>query len=280
MSILLPSVALARGIGDVRQTRNVHFCHPLTLTQRCTHDCAHEVLVTADRLAVPDRMEGMLRQLLLNDLQDTSSFDTFELGLFEWYVKETDEVIDKMLAAERDYLEEQTSAELEDPNDSGIVAAAYYLKRVRYSHVVYLVSLMETFLGRECGRLSLAIGEQNIRFTLTELSGDQWTKKRKFLERYGDFSLSEEAWQDIQDLITLRNNIVHDNGAVSELSKKGRARLERYTGINLTNPDVAVESSYVAEAFASVRRLCDEVDREVHSAIQRAIRPTAVGTSG
>lgn len=225
-----------------------------------------------DDFDVPENIKRMLRQSFLEeeDLQPLLSLDVFELELFEWYVKETDQIIDKMLVAEQACIQEQLDAGREHVNDSGIVAANYYLRRIRYSHVIYLTSLVETFLSRECTRLSVAIGERNLPFKLEELSGNQWKKKRKFLERYGNFTLSDDVWRSLDDLIILRNSIVHDNGMVSDLSKKHRDRLKKYVGIKLTNVEVVVEPSYVKGAFASVRKLCEAVDRDVSDAIRRA----------
>ncbi len=235
--------------------------------------------MTVDDINVPEGIKRMLQQSFLEDLQRTSSLDVFEIELFEWYVREAEEVINKMLAAEREYIQKQINAEREDINDSGIAATKYYLKRVRYSHVIYLTSLVETFLDWECTRLAVAIGDQNIPFKVNELSGNQWERKRRFLERYGKFTLSEGIWRDIHDLITLRNNIVHNNGAVSELNNGHRSRLQKYAGIKLASTEVVLESSYVTEAFASVRKLCEAIDRSVGDAIQREIRSAPVSVS-
>jgi len=55
-----------------------------------------------------------------------------------------------MLLEEQRYIQEQADSGQQDLNDSGIVAAEYYAKRIRYSHVIYMASLLEAFLRGEC----------------------------------------------------------------------------------------------------------------------------------
>ena len=94
-----------------------------------------------------------------------------------------------MISAEHKYIEAQVRIGEEEINDSGMVAIEYCLKRSRYSHVIYLVSLFESFLDNSCIKLSQIIGKNNLQFNVTELKGDQWSVKKKYLERYGKFQI-------------------------------------------------------------------------------------------
>jgi hypothetical protein len=55
----------------------------------------------------------------------------FELSLFEFYLSENAAMIERMLAAESSYVEQQQLQGIEFANDSGIVAAEYFTKRIR-----------------------------------------------------------------------------------------------------------------------------------------------------
>src|SRR5665647_2544818 len=99
---------------------------------------------------VPEAVKKSLRTMLLRQIQGTPALDTYELELFDWYIKETETLLDEMLSSERAFIQEQVQAGAEDLNDSGIVAVDYYLKRVRYSHIIYMASLLESFLDRSC----------------------------------------------------------------------------------------------------------------------------------
>ncbi|CDH45917.1 hypothetical protein [Candidatus Contendibacter odensensis] len=133
--------------------------------------------------------ESFFRKMMLDNLKSTSTIDGYELQLFDWYIRETEQLIAGMLSAEKTYIQEQIDAGAEDINDSGIVAAEYHLKRVRYSHVIYMTSLLEIFLERSCEKLTNIIGKQNMPFNVGDLQGDPWSVKRKFLERYGKFEI-------------------------------------------------------------------------------------------
>src|ERR1700748_1826515 len=94
------------------------------------------------------------RPWLLQELKRESGLDTDELGLFEVYEREHARTIEEMLRVEREFVEEQVNAGVEAPNDSGFVAVEYYIKRFRYSDVIYLASLLETFLERASAKLT------------------------------------------------------------------------------------------------------------------------------
>lgn len=225
-----------------------------------------------DNRQLPDEVKRSLRKLMLGQSKDTSSLDIYELELFEWYSKETQKVLDEMLSTEQEYIREQVDAGQEDVNDSGIVAVEYYLKRVHYSHVIYMASLLEIFLERECDRLTAAIGTRNMPFKLTELKGDQWSTKRKFLERYGQFAVPDEIWHEVRNLTSLRNNLVHDNGAVSELAPSEKTALSKRPGIAFNDSEIVIEAEYVAHAFAAIKRFCQHIEVKVSEAIGRAIQ--------
>ena len=198
--------------------------------------------------------------MLLGQLRNTSALDVYELELFDWYVRKTEDLLDEMLSAERTYIQEQIDSGPEDINDSGMVAVEYYLKRVRYSHVIYMASLLETFLERSCGRLTTVIGAQNLPFTSAELKGDQWSVKRKVLERYGKITVPEDVWSEIQALILLRNNLVHDNGSTSELKPNEKAVIAKRAGVKLSGYEIVLEAEYVRSAFEAIKSLVQFVE--------------------
>lgn len=222
-----------------------------------------------DEAAGPESIKTQMRTLMLDEIKNQSSLDVFELELFEWYVKETEVLIGKVLEDERNYVREQMECDPEQINDSGIVAAEYYLKRVRYSHVIYLASILETFLERECGRITAAVDEMNIPFALKELNGDQWSKKRKYIERYGRIDVSASAWKKADELIALRNHLVHDNGSLSELGDQEKRRFTKSPGINFDQTQIIVEFEFIRYAFEAVKELCSDIDEKVSGAISR-----------
>jgi hypothetical protein len=229
-----------------------------------------------DDQQVPEAIKRLLRPMLLDQLRETPILDIYELELFDWYVRETEELLNGMLSAEGAYIQEQIETEIQNINDSGMVAVEYYLERIRYSHVIYMTSLLETFLERSCGRLTTIVGKHNLPFTATELKGDQWSVKRKFLERYGKFSIPKNVWAEIQVLILLRNNIVHDNGSTRELKPKEKTMLAKRPGVKLSGHEVVIEAEYVRSAFKAIKYMVQFIEAQLGEVVGRAIRPRTV----
>jgi len=226
--------------------------------------------------SIPDALKRPFRMSLLHQIQGTSTLDIHELEFFDWYVKETETLLVNMLSSERAFIQEQVQVGAEDINDSGMVAVNYYLKRVRYSHVIYMASLLETLLERSCVTLTTVIGDQNLPFAVTELKGDNWTVKRKFLERYGKFSVPDNLRSEIQALITLRNNLVHDNGSTCDMKDDERKILAKCSGINLDGYEVAIEDDYIRSALESIKSMVRFIEGQIGAVVDRAIHPKPV----
>lgn len=224
---------------------------------------------------VPPELKHKMRKAFLAQLEP-STIDVFELELFDWYQQETEMVVRGMLAAEHEGMRKQTARGVEDVNDSGIVAAEYYTKRIRYSHVIYLTSLLETCLERACSVLRTVIGDENILFELRELSGDQWSKKRKFLERYGRFELPRDDWSEIEVLTSVRNCLVHDNGNPLGLSQKAREAVGQRPGIDIEGYEVRIEEAFIRHSYEAVRSFVHSVEKRLKEVVQRAQRPRSV----
>ncbi len=217
---------------------------------------------------IPDHMKKPLRAMLLSSM-DCDTLDVFEIQLFEWYVKEAETTLKKMLETENSYIEEQISIGIEDINDSGIVAVEYYSKRIRYSHIIYLTSLLESCLERACTTLTVAVGKENIPFSIKELKDDQWSKKRKYLERYGKFELPNQCWSELQTLIKVRNFLVHENGDTNNLSEELKHLLNECQGLDVSRNEFKIEESYIQSSFQSVKLFVNSVEKQVNLVIQR-----------
>lgn len=225
---------------------------------------------------IPDAVRKSLRQILLNQFQNTATLDNYELELFDWYVKESETLLEDMLSSEITFIKDQVQVGAEDINDSGIVAVNYYLKRVRYSHITYMASLLETFLDRSCTALNAVIGDQNTPFAVNELKGDKWSVRRKYLERYGKFSVPDSLWLDINALITLRNNLVHENGSTCNMKVDDRKILAKRSGIILDGNEVVIESDYIASAFVAIKLLVQFIEEQIGDVVDRTIHPKQV----
>lgn len=224
---------------------------------------------------IPDYLKNAMRKHFLSGLKGHRSLETYELDLFGWFRRETEEAWAQMDDQEQKYIQEQVAGGAEEINDSGILAVSYYRKRTRYSHVIFLASLLESAMKRECDRLSIALGEK-VLFRPSELKGDPWSARKVFLERHGSFQTPDDLWDSIKSLLTVRNALVHHNGEVSLLTRDQVSTLGKIPGVDMDRSEVGIEAGYLDQATESVRNLMEFIHQSVNSVIDRAVRPQAV----
>lgn len=214
-----------------------------------------------------------VRRHWYEELRSRRSVEVFELELFLWYLRDTEAMLERSYAEESSYVQEQIAAGYEDVNDSGMLASDYQARRVRYSHVIHLTALLETVLKRECERLALALGDQGAPIAPTEIKGNQWTSKKKFLERFGHLRIPDSLWTPMWTLIEVRNAIVHDNGIVNKLPNPFTSVAGVPTGITITSGEIELTRDFIAESFTLVKDLAEYLHSEVGQVIARRLRP-------
>lgn len=191
---------------------------------------------------IPDYLKNAMRKHFLSGLKGHRSLETYELDLFGWFRRETEETWAQMDTEEQKYVQEQIAAGAEEINDSGVLAVGYYRKRMRYSHVIFLASLLEGAMKHECDRLTIALGAK-VLFKPSELKGDPWSARKVFLERHGSFQTTADLWDSIKDLLAVRNALVHHNGEISLLTQEQVAALGKIPGVDVEHSDVGIEAS-------------------------------------
>lgn len=206
-------------------------------------------------------------------LHSLEAVGEFERELFQWYLMESEAMLRRIQAEEVTYIKEQVAAGNQDVNESGLLATDYQARRVRYSHVIYLASMLETVLKRECHRLKLALGHQGAPFSPTEIKGDQWTSKKKFLERFGHFEIPDSLWSRVHAITRVRNILIHDNGAIDVPSP---TILHGLPGIKVSSGELEIEAAFVTAAFASISSLTDYLRDKVSDVIALRLRPQRI----
>lgn len=229
-----------------------------------------------DKLEIPPGLRSRFRREFLMSIENKAGIDQDETELFDWFVQETDGMIDSMLATERTVIQEQVDSGREDINDSGLVAVGYFAKRMRYSHVIFLTSLFETYLDHACTMLRNVIGEGNMPFTLEELAGDKWSKRRRFLQRYGHFEVKQTKWETVEVLTLIRNVLVHENGRTTGITEKNRKRLDQHPGLRLDGYEVIVEPEFIKAMSSELKLLINEIHAEIQKVASRAIKPQGI----
>ena len=224
---------------------------------------------------VPDYLKLGMHRRFLARLKDSRSLDTYELDLFRWFRTETEETWDRMDSEEQRYIEEQVISESEEINDSGVLAVDYYRKRMRSSHVIFLASLLEGSMKRECDRITLALGEQ-ILFKPSELKGDPWSIRKTFIEKYGSFVITNNLWAPIQALLSVRNALVHHSGETSLLTEQQIRELGKIDGVTVDAGYVGIDVSFIDAMSKSVQDLMEFIHSNTNDVIDRAIKPRGI----
>jgi hypothetical protein len=200
-----------------------------------------------------------------------SVLDEDELDLFDWCVVQTDGLIATMISDAHSETKKALDAGDECAGDSWI-PVDYFANRTRWGQIVYLASLVESFLTRACERLENAAGGQNILFKLDELSGEKLRKRRKFLQRYGNIDISDKIWAPIDKMVRIRNIVVHENG---RLASNQSGNPDWPPGVQARDGELVLESSFVGSCRLAVRNLIDHVESERRKSPIEALNPTS-----
>ena len=221
-----------------------------------------------------------LRKRLLDQMKGQEILGCDELSLFEWYVSEQTKIIDTMLREERAYLKEQADPclDLGDVNDSGMVVVEYFTKRARYADVIYLTSLLELYLQRASKKLETVVGSHNVTFRPNELAGNKWTRHKKFLERYGNFTFPDEVWITLLALIDVRNILVHENGDSDAIPSATLTRIQS-PGLQVDRGELVVEDAYIAHCLSAFRSLVQHINYQINQTIDCTLRPQQLTTA-
>ncbi|KAA0909478.1 hypothetical protein FLO80_21450 [Aquicoccus porphyridii] len=214
---------------------------------------------------------------MLNSVKDEGVFDNNELGLFKWYADETEKVIKEMQKEELRWIQEQegAGAAFSDVDDGGLIPVEYYSDRMRYSHVIYLTTLLERYLASASGRLN-AILDRSLVFQPNDLQGDKWDKHRKFLEKYGQCKFPSDAWKALRTLIFVRNILVHENGDASSIKKNDLDRIKKCPGLDVAHGEVIVKYAYIEHCLSSFGYFVKHIERLIEQSYERGDRPRTV----
>ena len=227
--------------------------------------------MTRQKRDLPEHLKRAIQSLLISQM-GSGTLDPLEIELFDWYERETEVILNEMLSTELLYIREQSSVHCDDMG-SGIIAVEYFAKRIRYSHVIYLTSLLETSLERACSALINTVGHEIKPFGPNELKGDQWQKTIRFLNRYGNFEFPGDLWEELRSLIAVRNCLVHENGNTINLSLDKLRAMRNYPGISIESSELVIEVAYIHYASAAVKAFLRELEQRVKKVLEKVRQP-------
>jgi len=129
-----------------------------------------------------------------------------------------------------------------------------FRQKLRCSYVVILVSSLETILESMCDDF----GDRNdVRVRFNDLRGDLINRTKKYLRkvRKYDRDLPSTFWESIQDIIKVRNCIVHQAGNVSRSGKEANLRSlqGQCEGYSVEGDQIVLENGFCEWALEAVR---------------------------
>jgi hypothetical protein len=192
-----------------------------------------------------------------------------ELELFEAYLKENARLIKKMY-------------DEMDPEDDR--AERYVERRAMYSHVIYLASLLETYLKRACARVERTRPQEeadearNGRFRLRDIAGDKWDQPKRFLEVYLRFPFPA-SWSALRSLADVRNFLVHDNGSLESLerdARKAKRASFQNLGLDIDGLELVITEGFITSTLSAFRNVVEQIENRLKAELERAESPLAV----
>ncbi|MDJ0709568.1 MAG: hypothetical protein QNJ14_04210 [Woeseiaceae bacterium] len=216
---------------------------------------------------IPDYLKARFEADLRREYASEPLFDYYELSLFKWHLQETENLNKRMHDAALQYIREQVDNDVDIVNDSGMLPVEYFYRRVRYSDVVFMVSLLESLLEKACMRLRQLLPRVDMP---ENFSGGKWRGPQQFLERYGEVQTPENLWEPVKRLIDVRNLIVHDNGSAEPLGDDGRKELSKCAGLSIKGGRVEVSPEYVERAIDDIELLIQHYEEGIRQTVERA----------
>ena len=159
-----------------------------------------------------------------------------------------------------------------DADEAGPVPLEYFVRRMGYSHVIFLAALFEATLEHACEAIGCITGQPVSGFLPEEASVNAWAWRRKFLKRHGRFQVDDAFWEFTETLRTLRNALVHDDGTTFGMDSGQLKRLRATPGLRFDSFEIFVETAFVQEASARLKCLMATIQSEVIACLARTPR--------
>lgn len=124
----------------------------------------------------------------------------------------------------------------------------------RASTIVALISFVETTLSQICRDVRLITQED---LKPSDLNGSAVGKSKKYLKRFGGFTVDQVAWERIDDIVQIRNTLVHTNGDIDQCRnpRKIREIVSANPGLKETYGAISIDRSYLEHCLAGVEDL-------------------------
>jgi hypothetical protein len=121
----------------------------------------------------------------------------------------------------------------------------------RASTITALVSFVETTLSQICRDVRLITLED---LKPSDLNGSAMGKSKTYLKRFGGFTLDQVVWEQLDDIVQIRNALVHANGDIDQCKnpKQIREIVSANPGLNETYGAIAIDRTYLEHCLRCV----------------------------
>lgn len=184
------------------------------------------------------------------------------------YTRAMEELVDQAEQAELDTLSPEADA-LND-EDRGEFWAWHYPAHwdqvvrgtFRASTVMALVSFVETTISQVSRDVRLVTQEE---LKASDLNGSAVEKSRKYLGRFGGFSVDADTWRELNNIIEVRNALVHTNGCIDQCRNPGKIRsiVAKGPGLNENYGAISIDKSYMEHCLECVQALLLSLSNEM-----------------
>lgn len=141
----------------------------------------------------------------------------------------------------------------------------------RASTIIVLISFVETTLSQICRDVRLITKEE---LRPGDLNGGAVERSKRYLKRFGGFSVDQAAWERIDDIIQIRNALVHANGDVDQCKNPGKVReiVSANLGLNEIYGAISIDSSYLEHCLGCTQDLLSSLSFEMKELCSRIKR--------
>ena len=138
----------------------------------------------------------------------------------------------------------------------------------RASTITALISFVETTLSQICRDVRL-ITQEDLR--PSDLNGSAVGKSKKYLKRFGGFTVDQVVWERIEDIVQVRNALVHANGDIDQCRnpRKVREIVSANPGLNEKYGALSIDRSYLECCLKCVEGLLSSLSFEMKELCSR-----------
>lgn len=221
----------------------------------------------------PEYLSGMPRCHILDfDEWGVSSTAIAKENLSDLrkYALSMELIIDNQEQSELLALNQEANA-LEKEDKENLLAQHYPVhwdqvvrSRFRASIIIALVSLIETSLSDVARDVGYITQEE---LSLSALKGSNIERCKKYLSRFDRLSISNATWEEIKNILEIRNALTHADSQISKCKHPTKVRkiISKTPGLKETCGTIFIARPYLEYCFEHTQTLLSFLSKNIHT---------------